>query len=262
MSYCSCITQSFKPCRNYALNGETRCARHIDVKEATWKRRYFRYFIWATVYEKGKLAFAKDMLLREGIQLTQKDIEKYTSSTSHQDLLFSLFTQTILPLDFVKPLLPSLLNQIYLYFTASGRTGPLSQVLSLSSFITKDPHLVIESLFNYMNNFFETSHTDEAIQDQLALYKQFLSEFVKLATVRKAVWYSYTPQPEWSVETQELFNYFRDLLRTARTQERQTLRQKTNVYKEELVMKVFHPSQLEKWFAQGYDLDDLDRFGW
>jgi hypothetical protein len=263
MSSCSCITQSIKRCRNYALDGESRCAAHIDLDRETWKKRYFNYFTWTSVYEKGKLSIAKHMLLQEGIQLTCHDLRKYSSPIKHEDLLLALAINKQIDISWILSILTRVLSYSFKMLPLNGQLGTLYQLQHLNFFFETNPQLVVQSLFWYMNNRLLKCNSPEEKLEKVASFKRFLLEFMTLQQVRRSAWYSYSlNNVEKNPEICDLFAYFLQLLKDVRAQEKLLLRQKTFLYKEELVMKVFHPSQLEKWFAMGYDIDDLDRFGW
>ncbi len=262
MSSCSCITQTNKRCRNYAVDGQSRCATHADLDIATWKKRYFKYFTLTSVYQKGKLSIATYMLLQEGIQLTSHDLQKYTTAARHEDLLIALAKTNQIPVDSI----PNVINRLLIYshkvLPLSGHLGALYQIQHLNFFFEANPHLMVRCLFAYINRHLDKYGTPERRADMVLRFKQYLLEFMRLQQVRRSAWYIYTLESYENQEVHDLFAYFLQLLKDVRAQEKLLLRQTTFLYKEELVMKVFHPSQLEKWFAMGYGIDDLDGFGW
>ncbi len=245
------------------MDGQSRCATHADLDIATWKKRYFNYFTWTSVYEKGKLSIAKYMLLQEGIQLTCRDLRKYSSSIKHEDLLLALAINKQIDISWILSIITRVLSYSFKIFPLNGRLGTRYQHQTLSFLLEMNPHIVIRSLFWYMNSQLLKCNSPEEKLKKVVSFKQFLLEFMTLQQARRSAWYSYSFNDiEKNPEICDLFAFFLQLLKEVRAQEKLLLRQKTFLYKEELVMKVFHPSQLEKWFAMGYGIDDLDGFGW
>lgn len=257
MSFCTGFTKRDRPCRNYALNNESRCHLHTHISKEEWKRKFLTYYRlkynwYCRVQYKNKIL---DAVEREKPVFTREDFTD-NREMIYFDLYLLLLEYDKLKIEFVYKCLPYLLAYIWRQHTWQFvMTGHSSHALSV--LFKKGGPRMLSMIMVWLNKKIVLLR-DDPPETMNSVLNSFFVSLTTVPSMKELVFYDLEKAVDLDLDpiVQSSFeSHFVPGFKVIRKQIKQDMKDAKAPIKERLCAEVFHPMYLQKYFDMGYSLD-------
>lgn len=278
MALCQAITKNhYRPCANKARTGHDSCASHKTFfQKDVWVKR----FLYAQNNEHVLLEYPEDTSagrlekhVRETLasgrfSLTEQDVKNIPTQDTCSDVFFLLCSLPQVDPKWNKRLLLSSLNyyfNLHRYLSESGQLdNPYSLHRTRIAPILNNPNMTFGQTLKFMLKIKQKKEYTQALAHLPVGGHQSVFDALFLDYKGEYIWYSdeFLTSALVPEESTQLHEYFKtqvlpQLKRRAK-QIRQAKRVTLDPIKEQLVAKVYHPKNVERWLNEGgWELLDM-----
>lgn len=257
MSFCTAFTKRDRPCRNYAVNNESRCHLHTHITKEEWKIKFLHYYRlkynWhcRTQY-KNKILNAIE---REQPVFTKEDFTD-NREMIYFDLYLLLLEHDKLKVEFVYKCLPFLLAYIWRQHTWQFVMSDHSSH-ALSVLFTKGGPTMLSNIIAWLNKKIVLLR-DNPPETMHSVINSFFLSLTTVPSIKDLVFYDLEKEVNVNLDpiVQTAFkSHFLPGFKVIRKRVKQEMKEAKAPIKERLCAEVFHPMYLQKYFDMGYSLD-------
>lgn len=257
MSFCTGFTKRDRPCRNYALNNESRCHLHTHISKEEWKTKFLHYYRlrynWhCRVQYKNKIL---DAVEREQPVFTKEDFTD-NREMIYFDLYLLLLEHDKLKVEFVYKCLPYLLAYIWRQHTWQFIMTEHS-LHALSVLFKKGGPKMLSIIVTWLNKKIVLLR-DNPPETMNSVVNSFFLSLTTIPSIKELVFYDLGKAVDLHLDPivkSSFESHFLPGFKLIRKQVKQEMKDVKAPIKERLCAEVFHPMYLQKYFDMGYSLD-------